>query len=124
MLIPSPPALPQGIRVDVVCAIFAEDADVVAPWVLNHGFKAVTMNASVTYALPQFKHPAKLPFMNAILYAGYLHGEGEYRSMVKVAVLARPQLATTGSSDCVRRLEAALRIRRKGPGASDPSERP
>ena len=28
-------------------------------------------------------------------------------------------LATTGSSDCVRRLEAALRTRKTGPGASD-----
>ena len=34
-------------------------------------------------------------------------------------VFAAPYLATTGSSDCIRRLEAALRTREEGPGASD-----
>jgi len=34
---------------------------------------------------------------------------------VKVAVLARPQLASTGSTDCIRRLGAALRTREKRP---------
>jgi len=31
----------------------------------------------------------------------------------------RPWLATAGSSDCVRSLEAALRTREEGPGSSD-----
>ena len=44
--------------------------------------------------------------------------------MVKVAILARPQLATTGSSDCIRRLGAAFRTREERPSVSDPSERP
>tara|TARA_B110001452_G_scaffold131036_1_gene108872 strand:- start:744 stop:1112 length:369 start_codon:yes stop_codon:yes gene_type:complete len=43
---------------------------------------------------------------------------------VKAAVLVRQYLATTGSSGCLRRLEAALRTRKKGPGASDRAERP
>tara|TARA_B110001452_G_scaffold212331_2_gene182919 strand:+ start:24 stop:221 length:198 start_codon:yes stop_codon:yes gene_type:complete len=44
--------------------------------------------------------------------------------MVKVAVLAWPQLATTGSSDGIWRLEAGLRTREEQPITSDPTERP
>ena len=36
------------------------------------------MNASSHTTLPQFKQPARLPFLNLILYAGWLHGTGEY----------------------------------------------
>ena len=43
----------------------------------------------------------------------------EQHSMVKVAVLVAPQLATTGFLDCVRRLEAALRTRDERHGTSD-----
>ena len=45
-------------------------------------------------------------------------------SMVKVAVLVRAYQATTGSSDCVRRLGAALRTRAERPIVSDPTDRP
>ena len=45
-------------------------------------------------------------------------------SMVKVAVLVRQYLATTGSSGCSRRLGAALRTRQKRPITSDRTERP
>jgi len=44
--------------------------------------------------------------------------------MVKVAVLVRPQLASTGSSGCIWRLGVALRTREDAPSVSDPSERP
>ena len=39
-------------------------------------------------------------------------------------VLAGPWLASTGSSDCISRLGAALRTREKRPSTSDPSGRP
>ena len=39
-------------------------------------------------------------------------------------VLAGPWLASTGSSDCISRLGAALRTRGKRPSTSDPSGRP
>ena len=42
----------------------------------------------------------------------------------KVAVLAVPQLATAGSSECARRLEAVLRSHEERPSTSDPTERP
>ena len=41
-----------------------------------------------------------------------------------MAVLARPWLASTGSSASIRRLGAALRTREERPSTSDPSERP
>ena len=43
--------------------------------------------------------------------------------MVKVAVLARPYLATTGSTGCSRRLGAARPTREERPSTSDPSGR-
>ena len=46
--------------------------------------------------------------------------QGRYDSTVKVAVLVGPQLATTGSSDWIGRLEAALRTQEKRPGTLDP----
>ena len=43
----------QVILVDVVCAVFPEDADVVAPWVQAiSNFKVVTFNLSVNDLLP------------------------------------------------------------------------
>ena len=45
-------------------------------------------------------------------------------SMVKVAVLVGPWLASTGSSVCIPRLGAALRTRAERFGTSDPTERP
>ena len=44
--------------------------------------------------------------------------------MVNAASLAAPYLATTGSSDRVRRLEAALGTREERPSVSDPTGRP
>ena len=41
-----------------------------------------------------------------------------------MAVLVRPQLASTGSSGCIWRLGVALRTREDAPSVSDPSERP
>ena len=46
------------------------------------------------------------------------------RQRHKVAVLAVPQRATTGSYDCNGRPEAALRARGERPSTEDPSERP
>ena len=43
-------------------------------------------------------------------------------SMVRVAVLVGPRLATTGSSGFIGRLEATLGTREKRHGASDPSD--
>ena len=41
-----------------------------------------------------------------------------------MAVFARPELASTGSSVCIRRLEAALHTREESLITSDPTERP
>ena len=58
-------------------------------------------------------------FMQGVDAANVFHNCSS-RFMVRVAVLGAPCPATTGSSDCVvRRLEAALRTRKKRPGASD-----
>ena len=55
----------------------------------------------------------------AALPLALAHGPPPRRSMVKVAFLERPQLATTGSSGCVRRRAAALRTREERHGTSD-----
>jgi len=64
--------------------------------------------------------PAAMVMVCRTLFLTRLHNW-----MVKVAVLARPHLsASTVSSDCVRRLAAALRTREARPSASDPTGRP
>ena len=45
-------------------------------------------------------------------------------SVVKVAVLVGPRPATTGSSDWIGRLEAALRTQEQRPGTLGPTVRP
>jgi len=67
----------QGIRVDVVCVMFPEDAPHI-PLCAELGFKVALLNVSAPSLLPQFRHPVKLPFLNMILYAGFLHGAGGY----------------------------------------------
>ena len=67
----------QGVAVDVVCVMFPEDRAKIQ-LCAKFGFKVVTLNVSAQQTLPQFRHPVRLPFMNMILYAGYLHGEGRY----------------------------------------------
>ena len=52
------------------------------------------------------------------------HNHQSHYGMVKVAVLVRPWLATTGSTVCIQRLEAALRTREERSSTSDPSGRP
>jgi len=69
-------ALAQGIFVDVVCAMFESDVRKVDPE--KYGFSVAILNVSTLTTLPQFHHPVKLPFLNQILYAGYLHGKGKY----------------------------------------------
>lgn len=83
----------QGIRVDVVCAVFPEDAEVVAPWVkANPNFKVAIFNVSVNELLPQFNqgNNIRLPFLNTILYAGYLHGQGDYLTYSNVDIGVQP----------------------------------
>ena len=76
---------------DVVCAVFPEDAEVVAPWLkTNPNFKVVVFNVSVNELLPQFNHDLRLPFLNTILYAGYLHGQGDYLTYSNVDIGVQP----------------------------------
>lgn len=66
-----------GVHVDVVCVMYPEDVphiDVCK----EPGFKIALMNVSAIDLLPQFKHPVRLPFLNQILYAGWLHGRGHH----------------------------------------------
>jgi len=67
----------QGIFVDVVCVMYPEDI-LVVDFCANAGFKVVALNLSAHDTLPQFRHPVRLPFLNQILYAGWLHGAGRY----------------------------------------------
>ena len=65
--------------VDVVCVMYPEDNEAGNSYIdicSSVGFRIVTMNVSAQQTLPQFHHPARLPFLNQILYAGYLHGGG------------------------------------------------
>ena len=57
----------QGVRVDVVCAMFPEDAARL-PQCAQQGFAVALLNVSVATLLPSFRHHAKLPFLNMILY--------------------------------------------------------
>ena len=57
----------QGVRVDVVCAMFPEDAARL-PQCAQQGFAVALLNVSVATLLPSFRHRAKLPFLNMILY--------------------------------------------------------
>ena len=76
---------------DVVCAVFPEDAEVVTPWLkTNPNFKVVVFNVSVNELLPQFNHDLRLPFLNTILYAGYLHGQGDYLTYSNVDIGVQP----------------------------------
>ena len=71
----------QGVRVDVVCVMYPEDNDPTASYIdicRSSGFTIALMNVSVHSTLPQFRHPVRLPFLNQILYAGWLHGKGRY----------------------------------------------
>ena len=47
---------------------------------------------------------------------------GPSASMFKVAVLSAPYLATTGSTDCIWRLGAALHTQKKRPSVSNPTK--
>ena len=42
------------------------------------------------FRLPQFKHPAKLPFLNQLLYAGFLHGTGKYLTYSNIDIAVQP----------------------------------
>ena len=71
----------QGVTVDVICVMYPEDNEKGSMHVKicsRAGFRVVTMNVSAAQTLPQFRHPVRLPFMNQILYAGWLHGKGRY----------------------------------------------
>ena len=67
-----------GVNVDVVCVMYPEDVPHVDICGTTPGFRVVTLNLSAHDTLPQFKHPVRLPFLNQILYAGWLHGKGRF----------------------------------------------
>ena len=50
----------------------------------------VIFNVSVNELLPQFNHELRLPFLNTILYAGYLHGQGDYLTYSNVDIGVQP----------------------------------
>ena len=64
-----------GVHVDVICVMFPEDVPHI-DICQQPGFTIALMNNSAVDLLPQFKHPARLPFLQQILYAGWLHGKG------------------------------------------------
>ena len=65
------------------------------------GFTIVQMNISAVDVLPQFRHPVRLPFMNQILYAGWLHGKGKHLiySNIDIGVQVRSGLAAAVSAE-------------------------
>ncbi|KAL3927811.1 MAG: hypothetical protein SGPRY_002662 [Prymnesium sp.] len=82
-------ALAQGgIYVDVVCAMFEADVRPVGPE--KYGFTLAVLNVSTSTALPQFRNQIKLPFLNQILYAGYLHGKGKYLVYSNIDIGVQP----------------------------------
>ena len=74
------------------------------------------------YAHPA--HGAPRPIEELLLAVSDAIGLVAPRHGLRVAVLARPQRASTASSVCIRRLGAALRTRDESHSTSDPSERP
>ena len=66
-----------GTQVDVICVMYPEDVPHI-DICRQPGFTIVQMNISAVDVLPQFRHPVRLPFMNQILYAGWLHGKGKH----------------------------------------------
>ena len=80
---------------------------------------------SAEYFSRGMQHVAASPGTNLIYANQQFFYESRWQcSMVKVAVLVAPQLATRGWSGCVRRLAAALCTPEERPGASDPTEKP
>ena len=75
-----------GVKVDVICVMYPEDVPAV-PMCASSGFRIVTLNLSAHQLLPQFRHPpARLPFVNQILYAGWLHGTGKYLTFSNIDI--------------------------------------
>eukprot|EP00966_Prymnesium_polylepis_P027115 627189-Prymnesium_polylepis.1 len=81
-------ATAQGILVDVVCAMFESDIEQINP--TSYGFAVAPLNVSTATTLPQFKHPVRLPFLNQILFAGYLHGKGRYLVYSNIDIGVQP----------------------------------
>jgi len=91
---------------------------------LRDALRTMSRQERASYILMQRIVPPTHPV--PLMRDGALDG-GECIGMARVAVLAvlvRPSLATTGSSGCSRRLEAALGSHEERPSASDPTERP
>lgn len=89
LLSPRPPTSSlSGIYVDVVCAMFEADVRPVGPE--KYGFTLAVLNVSTSTALPQFRNQIKLPFLNQILYAGYLHGKGKYLVYSNIDIGVQP----------------------------------
>ena len=78
----------QGINVDVVCAVFEEDVARVNA--TSYGFIVAVLNVSQLPILPQFHHPVRLPFLNQIIYAGFLHGKGKYLVYSNIDIGVQP----------------------------------
>lgn len=74
-----------GVRVDVICVMYPEDVAFV-PQCGSSGFRVVTLNLSAHDLLPQFRHPVRLPFVNQILHAGWLHGTGKYLTFSNIDI--------------------------------------
>uniref|UniRef100_A0A7S3SKY6 Sulfotransferase domain-containing protein n=2 Tax=Emiliania huxleyi TaxID=2903 RepID=A0A7S3SKY6_EMIHU len=81
-------AAAQGIAVEVVCAVFPEDEAHVRREPLQCLLERI--NVSAATALPQFRHPVRLPFLNMLLYAGYSRGSGKYLIYTNIDIGLQP----------------------------------
>jgi hypothetical protein len=102
-----------GVRVDVICVMYPEDNEKGSSHVdicSGESFTIVEMNVSAVNTLPQFRHPVRLPFLNQILYAGWLHGKGStrrahrttpHRAATAAAATPPPPRAATANTMCV-----------------------
>jgi len=81
-------AAAQGIAVEVVCAVFPEDEAHVRREPLQCLLER--LNVSAATALPQFRHPVRLPFLNMLLYAGYSRGSGKYLIYTNIDIGLQP----------------------------------
>ena len=80
----------QEIAVDLVCAHWPEDLRFVTAASAGTPCRCVAINASVQALLPEWRHPHRLPFLQQIIYAGYLHGKGKYLIYTNIDIGVQP----------------------------------
>ena len=99
---------------DVVCVLFPEDLpgwSLQAVWLQSRHTQRVRAHDAARFAT------GRLPFLNMILYAGYLHGEGRYLTYTNIVSVGTvlPQDREAASADAAHAAHAYTRRVRPEP---------